>query len=689
MPAKRRIVILGGGVGALTAAYYLTARPNWQQDYDITVYQLGWRLGGKGASSRNPDLGNRIEEHGLHIWFGFYENAFALMRKVHAPASVYDAFRPLDKVSMLEPVAGGWELWPLDFPALGGEPGQGNPVDSAWEVLTNLVKFAARYSAEWLGRVPLQEQVRVTVPDWGLHLFPRGGRDYTQLHPLDPVIRVMEGIGTDLALHKADMHHAWIADALRAVRDGAAHRIAGNAVERASFRRIWLVVDLCLTIAIGVLRDRLLSRGLAEIDGEELLEWLARHGASDEARKSTPVRALYDCCFAFVDGDTDKPNFAAGVALGCALRIGLMYRGHMCYEMRMGMGEAVVAPLYRVLRDRGVKFEFFHRVKRLELDGDRVARIHMARQVQLKNGSYDPLVFAPDGLPCWPDRPRYEQIVEGDALRERKINLESHWTPWQDTDLPPLELKPEDVVVLGISLGALGPICDELRANADWRNLLDKLPSIQTQSAQLWMERDLNGLGGPTERPAMVAAPEPFNVWADMSHQLPRESWPTGNAPASVQYFCGPMKGSFLERPQTDHAVPGDAWRSARDQVKQWLETYTGWPWPNAVAAGTKALDWELLHVLDNVSGAARLDRQWIRANIDPSERYVLSPKKLNLLRLRSSRSGFHNLYLAGDWTRTAINAGCVEAAVMSGMEASRAICGYPEKIAGENFMQG
>jgi hypothetical protein len=32
---------------------------------------------------------------------------------------------------------------------------------------------------------------------------------------------------------------------------------------------------------------------------------------------------------------------------------------------------------------------------------------------------------------------------------------------------------------------------------------------------------------------------------------------------------------------------------------------------------------------------------------------------------------------------QTEINAGCVEAAVMAGLSASQAICGYPQKILG------
>ncbi len=77
-----KIVVLGGGTSALTAVYEITNKANWKEDYDITIYQLGWRLGGKGASGRNRKTANRIEEHGLHLWFGFYDNAFDMIQRV-------------------------------------------------------------------------------------------------------------------------------------------------------------------------------------------------------------------------------------------------------------------------------------------------------------------------------------------------------------------------------------------------------------------------------------------------------------------------------------------------------------------------------------------------------------------------------------------------------------------------------
>jgi uncharacterized protein with NAD-binding domain and iron-sulfur cluster len=52
--------------------------------------------------------------------------------------------------------------------------------------------------------------------------------------------------------------------------------------------------------------------------------------------------------------------------------------------------------------------------------------------------------------------------------------------------------------------------------------------------------------------------------------------------------------------------------------------------------------------------------------------------------RLRTNGTGFDNFYVTGDWIRTGINAGCVEAAVMAGMQTSRAISGHPAVIAGD-----
>lgn len=150
VPAKQKIAILGGGTAAMTAAFELTAQPGWDQKYDVTVYQLGWRLGGKGASGRNAKNSQRIEEHGLHVWGGFYENAFAVMQRCYAElgrdraaplATWQQAFKPQNDVLWEEYINDAWIHWSLRFPDNGQLPGDGSGILSVWECFQSALEF--------------------------------------------------------------------------------------------------------------------------------------------------------------------------------------------------------------------------------------------------------------------------------------------------------------------------------------------------------------------------------------------------------------------------------------------------------------------------------------------------------------------------------------------------------------------
>ena len=126
-----KVAVVGGGCASIAAAFELS-RPQHQGKYEITIYQLGWRLGGKGASGRGP--AGRIEEHGLHLWLGFYENAFRLMRECYAEldrdpavspiADWRDAFFPNSHVAVADRTrAGAWQEWLAYLPPAAGLPG--------------------------------------------------------------------------------------------------------------------------------------------------------------------------------------------------------------------------------------------------------------------------------------------------------------------------------------------------------------------------------------------------------------------------------------------------------------------------------------------------------------------------------------------------------------------------------------
>src|SRR3546814_5070715 len=73
----------------------------------------------------------------------------------------------------------------------------------------------------------------------------------------------------------------------------------------------------------------------------------------------------------------------------------------------------------------------------------------------------------------------------------------------------------------------------------------------------------------------------------------------------------------------------------------------------------------ELVCLEDDVAtlGVARLDQQFWKPNIDPTERYTTSPPGSTQYRLKAWDSGFSNIVLAGDWIYTGLNVGSFEGA--------------------------
>ena len=127
--------------------------------------------------------------------------------------------------------------------------------------------------------------------------------------------------------------------------------------------------------------------------------------------------------------------------------------------------------------------------------------------------------------------------------------------------------------------------------------------------------------------------------------------------------------------PFTDPSFPSAQHAQVKKNAVAWLDKNTGALWPKATCPPLRpdGLDWNKLVDPRGGVGAARFDAQFWRANIDPTERYVLSIPGGISKRLPPGDSDFTNLVLAGDWTRTTLNGGCAEAAIESGMLAAQA----------------
>ena len=709
MTGRQKIAILGGGVGAIAAAWQITSEPDWQQRYEVTLYQMGWRLGGKGASGRRGPH-QRIEEHGLHIWLGFYHNAFKMLQAAFtelnaeaAPAPVgntppriregvflrcEDAFLPHSNVGVYQEFAGQPQPWMVDFPTNDQKPWEGGSLPSVWSYIQELVRFMlgqARVPAnqavyagesaephaglrEWLSHAvqTIETGIKLDIEDLAI------GAGFAALALLEQRV---ESLADEVDGHDP-LAHLEIAMIVSKLQDWIGHELGQKTGHDLTSLRHLLLLDTCLAILCGLFKGAVFDGAKLNTLDDEFRGWLKENGALPVTCSlvSNPLlRGVYDFVFAFDGGDANAldqtANFATAPALRTIFRMCLTYDGAIFWKMRAGMGDTIFTPMYKALEKRGVQFRFFHKVLALELsaNGASVAGIAMAEQVTTAK-PYQPLVPV-RGLDCWPSLPNYEQIAQADALRAAEkaqgLSLESQWFDWPNARSFKLERGRDfDTVVFGISLGSVPLVGAQLcAASPAWQHMVDQVKTVCTMGYQLWLKPDLQALGWQHGSAVIDAFDEPLDTWADMSHLLPMENWEagSGNAPANVAYFCGALKEGPLK--PADKETPYRAALKVQAAIDALLGPSVAKLWPAAV------------------DDKGRFKARWVvesfqRANIDPSERYVMSVAHSSAARLKANATGFDNLLITGDWIDNGFNAGCVEASAMAGMEAGNALLG-------------
>lgn len=714
---REKILILGGGIASLWTAYELTRTAELRARYDVTVLQMGWRLGGKLASGSDFEDHMRNREHGIHVWFGFYENAFGNIKEVYESLQkVYpnyryktylDAFKPQSYTPIGSFSRGQYDWRSVDWPVHPGTPGDGadqpEPVDLILRVVQLLTHHLLGQSdtkgvSEKKPRRPSAWLRRIF--DFTLKLF---GRDRGPRH-LSGRLDRLKGLMEDARARRAGLPYGLVKDIYRILKDIQwLYRIFFVRLARKDpdASPILSLIDVGLAGLCGLFNPRygvMSDFNLNRINHLDFRQWLIKNGGNRRiVRRTSFIRALYDTPYAYENGSLKKPNFAAGAAMGFALRTGFMYKGSVLYLPQAGFGEAVIAPIYAVLKERGVKFQFFRKVKRLELtpDKNQIARVHVERQVDFKNGEYDPVRYRDDvQLLSWPTQPFWEQIVDGEKMKAAQVNWESNWNQYPVAGAETYQQGVDfDRVVLGISIGALqrlndkdASICEELiQAEPRFRAMLNAGGVVATIGDQFWFRKSLAQLGWD-QKPASVGGPEPIDVWIDMSQVLDTEDWKNvPDAPQSLQYLTGPLETELYKRPSSAANTPAEALALVTRVTEHWLKKFGTVNFPGAQTNGQ--FEWDALYDEKNARGPARLGAQYLRANVDPTECCDTSFTKSIAYRMKPNQSGFTNLTLTGTWTYTGINVTCVEAGTISGKMAARSICGSPRFIPGENFM--
>ncbi len=618
-PKRQRVAILGGGVAGLAAAAALTKTPDCTKQYDVFVIQAGWAPGGKLASGRNAEPPWRIEEHGLHMLLGFYDNTIALLRETYDQLGLDldEAFEGVDRLHLIDEVDGQWVIAPYVFsppPKLKQLPPTPRMMNGGVEAIAVCVKFVAEklersqsaqlkasFAALRLPQVPTADQVQDILDlDQGANAvaYPALVQSLLVQRRSSPQLMKL------------------IRDALLRFRAHMTKPIRGTK----EFYE-WVVEYIAISVGIGLAEVDPNGNYVQvdDLDGIDFRAWLKQQKVDADVIDSALVSAGYNLVFAR-DG-----QFSTAVAIRGGLL--MITKGGYFYRPNATMAEALLAPLYRLLRHRGVRFAFYSKVVDVVVEDGQVSAVYLDREADV-GLDFNPLMPHVKGDPLW--RRSFRAKSPDPPLREpRRIRLENG--------------RDFDKVLLAIPLPGLPDGCPSLlRAHDKLRAAVEQMGTIATCSAEIYLSRSLDAGSGDWQPQGAVLANclDPFQTFADMAPALPV----TKDAPRGLVYLCGVTGDSA-----TALQVEGEA--------RAWIDAMPSVLWP---ASAPK----------ESITGI------FGRANVAPGDRYIQCRPGTASFRVDAGGCSIGNLFFAGDWTKMPnnVNAGCLETGVTSGLVAAEAI---------------
>ena len=692
---RRRVLVIGGGMAGLTTAHELSRTARLRSEWDVQVVEMGHKIGGRLASAHRPERWGRNEEHGLHVWFGWYDNTFRLAEEVWKAwprpndcpwDTIWDGLRPIWISDHGLSGPRGLEVRRAHHPRNSDPPGRGTKRTPSGHVTSGL-DLARALLSTWQGIVLDRASGNPAPGRLGRLLWP-SPLDTT---PLRALARRLEPWFERLAAttaRTASVHRRAIGRHVERSIASVHHRVVRSCLSRAGddlgARALVHTLDLLLAVLRGVSSPRhgILEDGdLDRVSAWELGAWLALHGAAAETiAHSALLEALYDMPFAFQGGDRDRRVLEASTALRFTYRLLTGYKHAPAYLLDAGAGETIVAPLHELLRARGVRFRPFHRLVRMELNPTRtrVERLVFVRAARVR-GDYDPLVTR-RGLRGFRAEPDWSQLHDGDQLRARGVDFYSRFGDRGERVEITLERGRDfDDVVLALPLGCIKPDADGhtpvrawLDAHAPARACIERLHLVPTLAAQLWLRDSPERVG--LHGRAVVTWARPFSVVCDMTPVIAHEAWPTPR-PGSCAYLCGAWPSQSVGAPSSNVAARRADDDEARRLLVEQMERH----------GRTLFTQHASLH---EPPGATAWEAQYVRANVEPWDLADLALPGADPVRLEATGSGLSNLALAGSWVRTPVNSTSVEAAVCSGIAAARALGAEVREIFGEHLLR-
>jgi uncharacterized protein with NAD-binding domain and iron-sulfur cluster len=589
---KSKVAVLGAGPSGLAAAFALSRTAELRERYEVTVYQAGWRAGGKSATGRAMNKGWRIEQNGSHYLFGCYGNSFAMVREAYevlkengvtAFGDYRDQFVPRTLlVGLKEHESTPWFAYlpeTLEWPDVGGkypppsqyffllvqyvvwfflyifspdQNGDGSRGSWAEDTTSKLFPLSPFNEGAWPRLIrgvclPIARFIDIAVLALGVVV----GR---------PLAWVVGRVPPSLRKVVVDL----LVDALESFLD-----MVHNLARLIRSPRLRVGLDLFSSGALGALEDRVWEAGRLEtLDAIDFRCWLRKHGASKESVDCALVKSWYDAVVAYENGEPHRARISAGVTIYSLFRAFVTYKGAFAYQMKDEIGDAFIGPIVKALELRKVKFRFFCRVRDVVAGAgpehsDLVTRIVIenqepaARRRQHKMFVDLPVEAKPGQSgaplrPVWPNQPVF-------ADDPRKLeDYDDPELPQCDSSLsPPAPRNECDELVLGedfdrvIFALPLDVVSDHpdgdftgLHRQPCWLGARANVKSAATQSIRLWFNESLAELGWLAPAPILSGFSSPFSTWEDNGQNRGNEAFfkLDLSEPLAIATLFGPLQ---------------------------------------------------------------------------------------------------------------------------------------------------
>ncbi|MEO0625291.1 MAG: hypothetical protein AAF183_24455, partial [Pseudomonadota bacterium] len=337
----------------------MTQVKDWDAQYDITVYQPGWRLGGKGATGRGEDTHWRVEEHGVHGFCRFYFNTWGMIKEVYEKldpshysklmsTELPDAFLP---TSFSYPISNADELYkpePSALPRHTGKPWC-TPLAPLPEPITLLEKL--------LRSITHRQNLNDALASFNRDLQEIYTSSFQRILNTPNRIKLMIAIHRAKAAVERLSERERVTDAIRdtlikrfkSVQKYTHQEIKNHENDQRGFSYRLTILDIFTATIIGVLKEGYLTEPEAELDHIDDLRadvWLRMHGAHASSMNSPALVAVPNILFSSPSGNDNRyPELSAASWLGWLLRA-LTGDGDYYYFFQAGTGESVMLPLY-------------------------------------------------------------------------------------------------------------------------------------------------------------------------------------------------------------------------------------------------------------------------------------------------------------------------------------------------------